>query len=180
MKFFDYVKDNYNFEINEGQLSLAIAQLQNCIKNNTTIFACGNGGSGYSAAHFVQDLNKACGAKAFCLNDNWGIVSAIANDINYESVFSEQLKNIRDKYLLIAISCSGYSQNVIKAAKLAKSKGNQVISFTSRDGGKLATREFSDVNINVSIENIFIAESVDSMIFHFLIDILSNKNGVSL
>ncbi len=108
------------------------------------IFLIGNGGSASTASHFVCDLNKTSKIKslnrsqAFALNDNSPIVFAISNDISYDSVFEEQLKNFLEKDdLVIAISGSGNSENIIKAVNYANEKGAITIGLTGFNGGRL-------------------------------------------
>lgn len=111
---------------------------------NKRIFLIGNGGSSSTASHFVCDLNKTARVKginhsqAFALNDNSPNVFAIANDIGFESVFEEQLKNFLEKDdILIAISGSGSSKNILNAVNYANSSGAITIGLTGYDGGKL-------------------------------------------
>ena len=106
------------------------------------IFLIGNGGSASTASHFVCDLNKTAKIKglnrsqAFALNDNAPLVFAISNDISYDSVFEEQLKNFLEKDdLVIAISGSGNSENIIKAVNYANENGAITIGLTGFDGG---------------------------------------------
>ncbi len=108
------------------------------------IFLIGNGGSASTASHFVCDLNKTAKIKglnrsqAFALNDNAPLVFAISNDISYDSVFEEQLKNFLEKDdLVIAISGSGNSENIIKAVNYANEKGAITIGLTGFNGGRL-------------------------------------------
>ena len=108
------------------------------------IFLIGNGGSASTASHFVCDLNKTAKIKglnrsqAFALNDNSPLVFAISNDISYDSVFEEQLKNFLEKDdLVIAISGSGNSENIIKAVNYANENGAITIGLTGFDGGRL-------------------------------------------
>lgn len=119
------------------------------------IFFIGNGGSAATASHFANDLgvgpspysNKTF--KAIALTDNNAVITCIANDFGYEDIFTRQLINLmEDGDLLVAISASGNSPNVIKAIEYAKKRGNLVIGLSGFDGGKLA--QLSDVSINVN------------------------------
>ena len=99
------------------------------IKKSRIVFVCGNGGSSSSAEHFVTDLVKK-NIKAICLSSNTSIMTMLANDFGYEQVFSKQLAlyaDIRD--LLITISCSGTSPNIVSAIKYAKFKKIKVYEF---------------------------------------------------
>ena len=114
-------------------------------ENNATIYTAGNGGSAATASHICNDLLKGCsvcghnGFKTECLADSVAVLTCLANDFDYESVFSIQL-NTKAKAgdVLIVYSGSGNSGNIIKAVEKAKEKGMAVIGFTGRDGGKLA------------------------------------------
>lgn len=167
MKFEKYVNKHFSFDVKEKPLQDTIEILYEAIITGKFIFSCGNGGSGYSASHFTQDLSKMCNAKAFSLTDNWGLVTAFANDVSYESVFVGQLHVIDNPFVLVAVSCSGNSENVVSAAHYTMMIGNKVIGFTGRDGGKLA--KLSNVNVNVPTESITIAESTHSIFFHYII-----------
>ena len=118
------------------------------------IYIIGNGGSAATASHMVNDLGvglKRRDIKKFdvvSLSDNTPVCSAISNDIGYENVFYMQLKDIIKKDdLLIAISCSGNSKNIIKAVKYAKKQNTKIIGLTGFDGGKL--KKLSDINFHI-------------------------------
>ncbi len=108
------------------------------------IITCGNGGSAYAASHYITDWNKmvnlATGRKfrGISLCDNLGMVTAFANDIAYEEIFAGQLKAILDKDdLVIAISGSGNSANVVKAVEHANQAGADTLAVVGYDGGIL-------------------------------------------
>ena len=113
--------------------------------NGKQIFAMGNGGSASTASHLVQDLNKAANRegrkrfKAIALNDNIPIMLAIANDDSYENVFVEQLKNfLQSGDVVIGISGSGNSKNVLNAIEYANKNGGITIGWSGYGGGKLS------------------------------------------
>ncbi len=113
--------------------------------NGKQIFAMGNGGSASTASHLVQDLNKAANRegrkrfKAIALNDNIPIMLAIANDDSYENVFVEQLKNfLQSGDVVIGISGSGNSKNVLNAIEYANKNGGVTIGWSGYGGGKLS------------------------------------------
>lgn len=113
------------------------------------IYIAGNGGSASTASHFANDLVKGLNMaeprfKAKALNDNIPINTALANDLDYSSIFSEQLQNyLEPEDIFIPISGSGNSANVVNAAQLCQKWGNKVISFTGSGGGKL--KKYSDI-----------------------------------
>ncbi len=109
-----------------------------------SVFVCGNGGSAAAASHFVTDMLKgasygrASRFRILSLADSMSTITAYANDVGYESVFVEQLKNFaRPADLLMAISGSGNSPNVLRAVEYANSAGCRSLALTGRDGGKL-------------------------------------------
>lgn len=109
------------------------------------IFTMGNGGSAATASHFAADVNKGCCLdlqkkfKMICLNDNMSTLLALANDVSYNSVFVEPLKNFfRPKDLVIGISGSGNSQNVLDAIAYANENGGNTVGLTGFSGGKLS------------------------------------------
>src|SRR3989338_374722 len=114
-------------------------------KNDKTIYFAGNGGSAATASHFAQDLSevgrkiRGKGFRAQSINDNSSALTAISNDYSYEDVFSLQIQysfNAGD--VLVVISASGNSPNVIKAVELAKERGGRTVALVGFDGGRLA------------------------------------------
>lgn len=113
------------------------------ILRNKKIITCGNGGSASTASHYITDWNKmynlSSGAKlrGVCLTDNIGLITAYGNDLDYASVFSGQLDAIMDKGdLLVAVSGSGNSPNILSAIDKAHTLGGSVLGVLGYDGGK--------------------------------------------
>ena len=146
------------------------------------IYICGNGGSASTASHFQADLNKAFSiAKntmpAICLADNLATLTATANDISYEDVFRYQLQYLLHKNdILIAISGSGNSNNVVRAAAYAKEKGNTVIAIVGFDGGELKT--LSDYAFHVAVNHMQISEDLHLLFCH-LVSIMLKESAES-
>lgn len=145
-------------------------------KNQSKIFVSGNGGSAATASHFCNDFNKGISEKldkkfkVICLNDNMPTVLAIANDIGYEDIFKFQLiGHITSEDLIIAISGSGNSKNIIKAVEYAKFCGCKIIGVTGYDGGKLL--KLSDYSLHVPIKNMQITEDVHLIFNHLIMSI---------
>lgn len=110
--------------------------LAKMIREARFVFICGNGGSAATAEHFTNDLFSK-GVKAFCLNSNVSIMTMIANDFGYEDVFSRQLANYATAFdLLITISASGISPNILKAQGVANAIGMKTFAFKSFRGSK--------------------------------------------
>lgn len=121
-----------------------IDALKLAYSHNTQIFIMGNGGSAATASHFANDLNKAASSdagrrfRAIALTDNVPLLTAWGNDLSYEDIFVEQLKNLYSNgAVVIGISGSGNSPNVLKALRFAKDEGGTTIGFTGYQGGEV-------------------------------------------
>jgi D-sedoheptulose 7-phosphate isomerase len=137
------------------------------------IFVCGNGGSASTASHLATDLGKgasqaSAGAfKVMSLTDNIAWITALANDMSYEHVFVEQLRNFAQKGdVLLAISASGNSPNVIKAVEFAKESGLTTLGWTGFDGGRLAL--LVDLPIVVDSHHMGRVEDVHIVLMHLV------------
>ncbi len=127
--------------------------LINTFKNGNKVLLCGNGGSAADAQHIAAELSgrfyfdrPPLPAEAMHVNSSY--LTAVANDYGYEEVYARYLKGVGNKGdVLIGISTSGNSENIIRAQEIAKTKGIKVVSFTGEDGGKM--KEFSDFLLNV-------------------------------
>ncbi|MCS6954183.1 MAG: SIS domain-containing protein [Bryobacterales bacterium] len=122
----------------------AIAWFEEALAADRQIFVCGNGGSAATASHFVTDMVKGASYghpsrfRILALTDSISTITAYANDVSYEAVFAEQLKNFaRPGDLVMCLSGSGNSPNVLRAIEYANSIGCRTIALTGRDGGKL-------------------------------------------
>jgi D-sedoheptulose 7-phosphate isomerase len=136
-----------------------------------SIFTMGNGGSSSTASHWVNDLVKGASYeknerfKVMCLNDSVSTLTAYSNDVDYDQALVEPLKNfLEEGDLVIAISGSGNSSNVIRAIEYAKSIGARTVGLTGRDGGKLSS--LVDLEIRVPEPNMGRIEDVHMMITH--------------
>jgi D-sedoheptulose 7-phosphate isomerase len=147
-----------------------------------TVFIIGNGGSGANASHLCEDLGKGTlhdfekqrRLKVMSLTDNTPYILAWGNDTAYDRIFVEQLKNFVEKdSLLIAISGSGNSPNVINCIEYANSHGMKTLGVTGYDGGKL--KKLAHHNLHVPSWNMGMVESVHSTLFHYLLDICFHK-----
>lgn len=131
-------------QIPPEDLDKIVSILLDAHKNDKKIFIFGNGGSASTSSHFANDLNKLCSLKgkkrfkAIALTDNIPLMTAWANDEDYGSIFVEQLKNLMDRGdVVIAISGSGNSVNVVRAVEYSKKMSGISIGFLGFDGGKL-------------------------------------------
>ena len=150
--------------------------LENAYNSNQSIYVIGNGGSAANASHFAQDLAKgiffekpvAKTMKAISLTDNIAHITAIANDTGYQNIFSAQLNTYaQDSDVLICISGSGNSENIIEAVKAAKQKNMFVIGVTGFDGGHL--KSMANLSVHVPLHEMCTVESIHSIIFHLIV-----------
>jgi len=142
-------------------------------EQGNTIFIFGNGGSGATASHVTGDFLKGISYrldKRFrvqCLNDNDSGMMAISNDLSYEEIFIEQLKAfLRKDDIVIGISGSGNSANVVKAIRYAGDEGAKTVAFCGYKGGKIS--ELADHVIHAPVQDMEITEDVHIIIFHAL------------
>lgn len=161
------------------EINKAMNLLEETRKNKATVFTCGNGGSAASASHIKNDFAKGISYDLknkynfVSLSDNIATIMAIANDDSYDQVFFKQIEGIiRPTDVLIAISGSGNSKNVIKAVEYAKSLGCKIIGMTGYNGGKL--KELSDIKLHVPLDNMQIVEDVHMIFNHCMMYILCN------
>mgnify|MGYP001392948720 CR=1 FL=1 len=172
-------KNNLLRNINFRELDKIIDAIKKCLKNNNIIYTCGNGGSSSLADHFVCDFIKQTNnktnykLKSISLASNFSLISAIANDINFNEIFSFQIEKLCKKGdIIFLFSVSGNSKNLINAVKQANKKKIKTISFTGFDGGKLA--KLTDYNINFPMANYGIVEDCHVSMMHFLSQFLRN------
>ncbi len=151
----------------------AIEILRKARDENRHIFVCGNGGSAATASHFVTDMVKGASYsresrfRIMALTDSMPTITAYSNDVNYECVFAEQLKNFAERGdVLIAISGSGNSPNVLCATEYANSKGCETIALTGRDGGKLGG--IAKLEIRVGEDHMGRIEDAHLIVCHML------------
>lgn len=127
-------------------------------RKSANIYILGNGGSAATASHMVNDLGVGLkrrnikNLKIQSLADNTPVCTAIANDIGYENIFFMQLQEVLQPHdIVVAISCSGNSPNIIKAVKYAKEIGSCVVGLTGFDGGEL--KNISDISFHIDTPN---------------------------
>ena len=151
-------------------------------KQGRQVFVIGNGGSAANASHFAQDLAKGTLAspnqikrlRAHSLTDNLPFMSALANDEGYEAVFVQQLRTYGNKGdVLISISGSGNSPNILSAVRYANEQGMHSVGITGFDGGAL--RGLARTGVHVPLKDMCTSESIHSVIFHYVILTLQQK-----
>jgi D-sedoheptulose 7-phosphate isomerase len=131
-------------QLDERAFQAGVELVRRAFDTGKQIITCGNGGSAYAASHYIMDWNKmvslATGRKfrGISLCDNIGIVTAFANDVSYDEVFAGQLRAILEAGdLVIAVSGSGNSRNVVKAVEYANQAGAETLAVVGYDGGTL-------------------------------------------
>jgi D-sedoheptulose 7-phosphate isomerase len=141
--------------------------------NGNTIFTCGNGGSAATASHFATDLlkgasyGKAERFRVVALTDATSTISAYSNDVSYDIVYEEQLRNFaKPGDVIVAISGSGNSANVIRALEYGNQVGATTIAFTGRDGGALGP--VANIEVNVPEQHMGRIEDAHMALCHML------------
>jgi D-sedoheptulose 7-phosphate isomerase len=141
-------------QVDKTSIQKVIEVIEKAIFDHKAIFLIANGGSAAVASHLVNDLvpnslvSDKPGIRAFSLTDNVASVTAIANDSGYENIFSYQLEAyMQEGDIVVAMSVSGNSENVLRGVKYAKQHGGYAIGWTGFDGGRLA--KLCDLNINI-------------------------------
>lgn len=162
----------------------AIEQLASLLQSSaekSMVYVIGNGGSALTAAHLATDLGvgslrRSNPIRCISLADNQGVVTATSNDLEFKAIYSEQIRLLgKSGDILICISASGNSANLIEAVQKAKSMNLFTVAITGFDGGKLF--EISDLNIHTPTENgsYGIAEDLHSTVCHILTEIVRSK-----
>lgn len=164
-------------EVLPGTIAQAAESMVACLMNEGKILACGNGGSAADAQHFAAEMvgrfeKERQGLAALSLATDTSALTAIGNDYDFERVFSKQVRALgQDGDLLLALSTSGNSLNVIEAIHAAHERQMGVIALTGRDGGQIADlMTADDILINVPVERTARIQEVHITIIHALCD----------
>lgn len=158
------------------EINAAMNAICEAYRGGHCIYVFGNGGSAATASHLANDFNKGISQelekkfRVYCLNDNIATVMAIANDMDYSDVFIEQLRNRLGRGdIVIAISGSGNSKNIVKAVEYARSCGCGVVGMSGYDGGKL--KQIADYHMHVDVKDMQIIEDVHLIFNHLMMRI---------
>jgi D-sedoheptulose 7-phosphate isomerase len=159
--------------IDLGKVNQAIEILTRARDEDRRIFVCGNGGSASTASHFVCDMVKGASFnrqkrfRIMALTDSLPTITAYSNDVGYECVFVEQLKNFAEPGdVLVAFSGSGNSPNVLRAVEYANGIGCRTIALSGRNGGKLGP--LAQLNIQASNPHMGRIEDVHMIVMHMI------------
>ena len=155
------------------EIDRAVAALKHAIRGDRLIFACGNGGSAAIANHLTCDCSKGIATdttlrpRVISLSATVELITAIANDVEYAEIFAHQLKNAaRPGDVLVTISSSGNSENVVRALAWARDNGMTTIALSGFSGGRSAA--VADISLHVAAENYGVVEDVHQALMHVL------------
>jgi len=173
--------DNYGMRVisalktvNIAELEAAVKSIHSTAKSTRKIWLIGNGGSAATSSHFATDLSRCSSKngnpiKAISLCENSGLITAIGNDFSFEEIFVNQLQKLGSKGdLLISISASGNSTNLIKAIEFAKISSIFTLSLVGFDGGALKKLSDSSIYVQTDLGDYGVAEDCHSIICHYI------------
>ena len=170
--YIDQVKQTLD-ALDHKEINQLIEAFYSTYQKGGNIYTFGNGGSGASASHAAGDFLKGASYgldrrfKMICLNDNLPSMMAIANDIGWDDIFVEPLKNYLGKDdLVIGISGSGNSANVVKAMQYAKDQGVTTVALSGFKGGKI--KEMADISVHAPVMDMEVTEDVHMVIFNIV------------
>jgi D-sedoheptulose 7-phosphate isomerase len=182
MDFTKQIEEYYQREkqiidaLDKKEINEALNAILRHYENEDIIYVLGNGGSSATANHMVCDFDKGISLdlkkqfRVISLSDNIPMIMAIGNDIGFEDVFYLQLKNkLKPTDLVIAISGSGNSHNIVKAVQYANEVGAEVIGLTGYAGGKL--KNMANINVHVPVEDMQITEDMHMSFVHVAMQI---------
>ncbi|NLD49363.1 MAG: SIS domain-containing protein [Clostridiaceae bacterium] len=171
--------------LDKSALSLVLGAFKKAQLENRRIFVLGNGGSAAHSNHFACDLGKNVTGdesgrfKVISVCENVATITAYANDMDYERIFSEQLKNycVEEGDIILAVSASGNSPNVIKAVEYAKSRKAVIIALVGFNGGML--KNLADIYLLVNSYEYEKVEDLHLLIMHIIVSYFKDQMSVS-
>ncbi len=191
MNISNKIKGHFNDSIKAKQDSIDVIvdpiicageMMVSCLVNGNKILSCGNGGSAGDAQHFSSELlnrfeRERPSLPAIALTTDSSTITSIANDYSYREVFSKQIKALGQAGdVLLAISTSGNSNNVVDAIHAAHQRQMKVIALTGRSGGEIASQlDSQDIEIRVPAEKTARIQEVHLLTIHCLCDLIDNK-----
>ena len=174
-----YDKDGIPYKDYETSMKQLVEVFTTVKQAGKQVFFIGNGGSAAIASHMTADFMKNGGMKTYSLYDN-SVTTCMGNDYGYEYIFSRPLEFLADEDdLLIAISSSGNSKNIINSIQVAKKKGCRVITFSGflKDN---AIRVLGDYNLHVPVSHYGMVESIHNLILQQIVDMILERDGECL
>lgn len=164
-----------------GEIARAGEALASALKSGHKALACGNGGSAADSQHFAAELvgrfeRERPGLPAIALTTDSSALTAIANDYDFDRVFSKQVEALGNAGdVLLAISTSGNSKNVVEAMKAAQARGLVVIALTGRDGGAMRKMvRQNDFHLNVAHPRTMRVQEIHLLVVHCLCEVVDN------
>ena len=165
-------------KIDIDKINTATELIKKSLASGNKVFWCGNGGSASQANHLSAELiggmykDKKAPYKSICLNVDTAFISAWSNDDSFDNIFVIQLEALADSGdVLIALSTSGNSQNIINAVKYCKKK--EIVSLTGFDGGELKKK--SDLNINIAVDSTQRVQEMHILVGHIICDVIEKS-----
>jgi D-sedoheptulose 7-phosphate isomerase len=169
--------------VDHEKINSIVAVLLNARKNNKTIFIAGNGGSAATASHMVTDFMYSSKItspkmKVYSLNENTSVLTATGNDKGFDEVFSRQLENLAsDGDVLILISASGNSINLLNCLSLCEKKNITTIGLTGFDGGSLKSKVNISLHVQTEIGAYGIVEDTHMIVGHIITELLKVQSA---
>jgi len=170
-------------ELHSGQISEAATKIAQSLSNDGTIFWCGNGGSAADSQHLAAELvgrfkENRKALRSIALTTDTSVLTCVANDYKYEDIFSRQLEALaRDSDLLVAISTSGNSENILRALRVAKELGVKTIALLGKDGGQ--AKALADHAIVIPSDSTARIQESHILIGHILCDLIEQELGLA-
>lgn len=171
--YFNRVSDAF-LSISKIQISQSVSLLKEALENRASIFIIGNGGSAATASHFATDIGKTWNSKgkpsrAISLCDNSSVITAISNDYSFDQVFEKQISCLANPNdVLVSISASGNSKNLIRAVNFANNNSIMTLSLTGFNGGELSNISKFSLHVPTIEGDYGIAEDCHSILCHYL------------
>jgi D-sedoheptulose 7-phosphate isomerase len=165
----------------DPQLSRAADLMEQCLRAGNKLLVCGNGGSAADASHFATELvvrfaNDRTALPAICLASDSGILTAAANDYGFDEIFARQVAALAQPGdVLICLTTSGKSKNLIRALEEAKARKLKTIAFLGRDGG--STIGIADLDILVKSDSTARVQEAHQRLLHVLCEIIDERLG---
>ena len=163
----------------ESQVAKAADLIEQCLRTGNKLLVCGNGGSAADAAHFATELvvrfaKDRCAHPAICLASDGGLLTAAANDYGFDEIFARQVAAFgQPEDVLICLTTSGKSRNVLRAMEEAKARKLKTIAFLGRDGGRAIG--IADVDLLVASDSTARIQEAHQLLLHVLCEIIEAR-----